>query len=107
MRASALRPEEFAEIFDRHASAIPLQGSNAVTILGVTATAMETNYLVPDPLFAFLALLTFVVLVVWPLAHALRTRDYPWAIAIVLLAPLGGLAWLAWHLSRRLTRAGV
>ena len=106
MRASALRPEEFAEIFDRYLRRF-LQGSNAVTILGVTATAMETNYLVPDPLFAFLALLTFVVLVVWPLAHALRTRDYPWAIAIVLLAPLGGLAWLAWHLSRRLTRAGV
>ncbi|MCW2768429.1 MAG: hypothetical protein JWO11_4388 [Nocardioides sp.] len=61
---------------------------------------LETSYLIPNPLFVVSALLTFVVLLAWPLIDSLRQRRFVWAVAIVLLAPFGGVAWLLWGLWR-------
>lgn len=40
-----------------------------------------------------LALATALVLVAWPVAEAVRRRRVGWAVAILLVAPVGGLAW--------------
>jgi len=63
--------------------------------------ALEASRLVPSPLFVVAALVGFAVLLVWPLAGALRQRSYLWAVAVVLFAPAGGIAWFAWRLVSR------
>ena len=40
-----------------------------------------------------LSLVAALVLVWWPVAEAVRRRRVGWAVAIILLPPLGGLAW--------------
>jgi hypothetical protein len=40
-----------------------------------------------------LCLVAAVVLVWWPFAEAVRRQRVGWAAAIILLAPVGGLAW--------------
>jgi hypothetical protein len=55
---------------------------------------METNSLVPNAEFRALVLVSFVVLVVWPLTEVIVRRRILWALAIFFLAPVGGIAWL-------------
>jgi hypothetical protein len=69
--------------------------------VNISSTVLETSYLWPDPVFALEALALVVLLLVWPLIDAIRSRRFLWALLIVLLAPLGGLAWWIWRFARR------
>lgn len=60
----------------------------------------ETSQLEPGPVFLLGAAVAFVLLLLVPLADAVRTRRYWWAVFIFLVPPVGGIAWLV--LRRRL-----
>lgn len=60
----------------------------------------ETSQLEPEPVFLLGAAVAFVLLLLVPLADAVRTRHYWWALFIFLVPPVGGIAWL--FLRRRL-----
>ena len=69
---------------------------------------LDSTYLVPNAtwLVELLTLLVvaFPLLVVVPLVRALRSGAVVWVLAIVLLAPFGGLAWWLDVLWNRLVR---
>ncbi len=68
-------------------------------------TALESHYLMPNgpflvELLVFLVL--FVVLVGWPLVETVVRQQWGYALAVVLLGPVGGLIWFLG--GRRATR---
>ena len=59
--------------------------------------ALETSYLVPDATFGVLVVVMVVawaVLVAWPLVDSLASRQWGYALGVLVLGPFGGLVWL-------------
>lgn len=58
---------------------------------------LETNYLEPNATFWVLLavmLAAWAVLVAWPLFESLASRQWGYALGVLILGPLGGLVWL-------------
>jgi hypothetical protein len=49
--------------------------------------------MVPDASFIAILLFFLGLFVFWPLGEALSRRQWGWALAIVLLAPVAGVFW--------------
>jgi hypothetical protein len=66
--------------------------------------AYQTSTLTPDSTFIIELLVLaagFALLVVWPLVGAVLRRQPAWVFAIIVLGPIGGIAWLAAGRRRR------
>ena len=57
-----------------------------------------TDFLVPGGTLLvelFVATVAFLVLVVWPIVGAAHRSQWAWMLAVAVLGPIAGIAWLA------------
>jgi hypothetical protein len=66
-------------------------------ILGTMVAPLASQFLMPNGTFVVLVLVmlpVFALLVVWPLVETVVRQQWGYTLGVVLLGPIGGLAWL-------------